>query len=419
MEKSLALRMRPKTLSEVVGQEKILSNNSFLINSVKKNMLFNIILYGPPGCGKTSIASAYANEIKAHTIFLNAAIIGKKEILDAVEEAKNNNPTVIVIDEIHRLNQDKQQFFLPYLEEGTFYLIGTTTSNPYFAINEAFRSRCYIFEVKALSSEDIYKNLKRACLDQNGLDNKLNIKDEQLKFIANISNGDMRFAYNTLELIYITYLDKNEISDEEIKEVLNVNLNVNSKDDNYYNYVSGLQKSIRGSDIDAALYYLAILCTLNDIPAIKRRLAITAYEDVGLANPQAVDRVMNALNLAEKVGMPEALIPLGFAVCDLALSPKSKAANNAIHSAFEYTSTHPFKILEYLKLRPKLTKDYQYPYDRPDLWEKIQYLPDELKDKKFYIPNFNSKYEKALNENYLRLKSIIKTTNLKDLKIKK
>lgn len=419
MEKSLANKMRPKKLSEIVGQQKILSENSFLINSVKKNMLFNIILFGPPGCGKTSIAYAYANEINAHPIYLNATINNKKDIEDAIIEAKNNFPSVLIIDEIHRLNKDKQEIFLSYLEENTFYLIGTTTSNPYYSINHAFRSRCYIFEVKSLTNLDIEKCLLNATKSSQGLNNKINLSSEQIKRISSIANGDLRYAYNTLELIYITYLGKENITDEDINSVINVNINNSSKDDNYYNYVSGLQKSIRGSDVNAALYYLSILCALNELDAIKRRLTITAYEDIGLANPPAVDRVANALKVVDEVGLPEALIPLGFIVCDLALSPKSKVANNAIHEAYDYVTAHPIEMPEYLKLRPKLSEDYQYPYDRPDLWEKIQYLPNNIKNIEFYKPKFDSKYEKAINENYLRLRKIIKSNNLKELKIKK
>lgn len=419
MEKSLANKMRPKKLSDIVGQEKILSENSFLINSIKKNMLSNIILFGPPGCGKTSIAYAYAEEIKAHAIYLNATINNKKDIEDAIIEAKNNFPSVLIIDEIHRLNKDKQEIFLSYLEENAFYLIGTTTSNPYYSINHAFRSRCYTFEVLPLSNSSVEQCLRKAISSENGLNNKIKLSDKQIQKITSISNGDLRYAYNTLELIYITYLDKDNITDEDVNNVINVNINNSSKDDNYYNYVSGLQKSIRGSDVNAALYYLSVLCALNELDAIKRRLVITAYEDVGLANPQAVDRVMNALKVVDEVGLPEALIPLGFVVCDLALSPKSKAANNSVQEAYHYVTTHPIDMPEYLKLRPKLSEEYQYPYDRPDLWEQIQYLPNSLKNIEFYKPSFNSKYEKALNDNYSRLKNIFKSNNLKQLKTKK
>lgn len=416
MDKSLANRLRPQKLSEIIGQDYLCNKNSFLNNSITNNKLFNLILFGPPGCGKSSIAYAYANQLNCNVIFLNAAIIGKKELQDAVNQAKLKINTVLIIDEIHKLNKDKQQFFLPYLENNDLYIIGTTTLNPYYSINEALRSRCYIFEVKQLSNQDIFNALNKALKSKSGLNNEIKLTKSQLEYISNISNGDLRYAYNLLELIHLTFLKKEKISDKDLKEVLKININNFSKDDNYYNVVSGLQKSIRGSDVDASLYYLAILCTLNDLVSIKRRLAITAYEDIGLANPQAVSRTIQALDLAEQVGFPEAIIPLGFIVCELALSPKSKQSTIAIQNAIDYVNNNSFEMPEYLKLRPKLLKDETYPYDRPDLWENIQYLPDKMKDIHFYKPKFDTKFEKALNENYLRLQKIKRSNNIKKLK---
>lgn len=417
MKAPLAFRMRPKTLDMVLGQQELLHETGFLTNCVKSNTIVSMIFFGPPGVGKTTLAEAFANTLNVHAIKLNAVTSNKKDLETAITESKMFERSIIIMDEIHRLNKDKQDILLPYLEDGTIFVIGATTANPYISINPAIRSRCHLLEVKPLSVEDVIIGLKRALASPDGLNNKLKITDDGLKVLAELSGGDMRFALNYLEILSLTN-SEDTLDVNDIKEIVKVpNYLVDRDENGHYDAVSALQKSIRGSDVDAALYYLARLCVANDLDSIERRLLVIAYEDIGLANPNAVNRTHNALEAARKVGFPEAIIPLGFSVCDLALSPKSKAANNAIHRAYDLAKEMPLDVLDYLKLTPvNKSEEDSYPYDRPDLWEKIQYLPNLIKNKAFYEPLNNSSYERALNENYARLKKIKRTTDLAKLK---
>ena len=421
--KPLAFRIRPQLLEEVIGQKHLIGKDGFLTNSVESHTLFSIIFYGNPGCGKTTIAEAYAQSMKVKFVKLNAVTSNKKDLEDAIRECSMFDEAIIIMDEVHRMNKDKQDILLPYIENGTIYLLGMTTQNPYMAINKAIRSRCHLLEVKPLLEDEIVDGLKRAISHPKGLNNKIKFDDEALKYIAKMTAGDMRYALNYLEVLSISKKNSDHITKEDAAKVLNVpNWQMDDNEEEHYDSVSALQKSIRGSDVDAALYYLARLCIVGDLESIKRRLLIIAYEDVGLANPQAVDRAFNALKTAEMVGFPEAIIPLGFTVCDLALSPKSKTSCLAIEDAMEYASNHPLNVMDYLKLTPvNVDEEDKYPYDRPDLWSKIQYLPELIKNMSFYKPNPNasSSYEKALNENYQKLKSIKRTSNLRELKKKK
>ncbi len=415
----LAFRMRPKTLDEVIGQTDLVGPNGFLTNCVKNQTLVSIIFYGPPGAGKTTIAEAFASSLGVHFIKLNAVTSGKKEIEAAIEEAKFFHPTIVILDEVHRLNKDKQDLLLPYIEDGSMYMLGATTANPYIAINPAIRSRCHLLEVKALSQDEVALGLKRAAESPQGLNGKVRFAPEALALIAKLAGGDLRFALNYVEVSALSG-NKKEITAEDIKAIVRVPNYLMDKDENeHYDSVSALQKSIRGSDVDAALYYLARLCIAGDLESIERRLLVTAYEDIGLANPNAVQRTALALESARKVGFPEAVIPLGFAVCDLALSPKSKASCNAIHAAMELASEKPLDVMDYLKLTPvNVAEEDKYPYDRPDLWDKIQYLPELIKEMSFYHPSGSGAYERQLNENYVRLKKIIRSRNLRELKKK-
>ncbi|MFA6755098.1 MAG: replication-associated recombination protein A [Bacilli bacterium] len=415
----LAFRMRPKTLDEVIGQEELVGEDGFLTNSVREKLPLSFILYGNPGTGKTTIAEAYAKSLKVHYILLNAVTCNKKDIENAIEEARIYKPTIVIIDEVHRLNKDKQDILLPYIEDGTIYLIGATTANPYISINKAIRSRCHLLEVKKLSIENIEFGLKKAITSKDGLDSKLDISDSSLQYIAKSSNGDFRFALNYLEILYITYKEK-KVSLEDTKKILKVpNYQMDKNDDDHYNAVSALQKSIRGSDVDAALYYLSKLCIVNDLEDISRRLLVTAYEDIGLANPSACMRCKVAIDAANQVGLPEAIIPLSVTVCELALSPKSKVADLSVNRAYEVAKTMPLDVPDYLKLTPINTDEEDlYPYDRPDVWPKIQYLPEIIKKARFYIPEGNSKFESLLNENYKKLLEVTRSSNLRELKKK-
>ena len=421
MNKPLAFRIRPNNLDEIIGQKNLVGENGFLRNSVNAKTPISFILYGPPGTGKTTIAEAYAHSLNAHLIKLNAVTSNKKDIEEAIAEAKFYNPTIIIIDEIHRINKDKQDILLPFVEDGTIYLIVATTANPYISINRAIRSRVHLLEVKPLNENEIIDGLKKAIENKNGYDNKLSIDDDALKYIATSSGGDFRFALNYLEILSISYKNTN-ISLEMVKKILKVsNLLTDKDEDMHYDSVSAMQKSIRGSDVNAALYYASRLCIANDLQSLTRRLLVTAYEDVGIANPQACMRTKIAIDSAEYVGLPEAIIPLSVAIVDLCLSPKSKAACSAMYEAMDAAQNKPLPVLDYLKYTPVNVKEEdKYPYDMPNIWIHLQYLPEILKAAKFYKPNKNasSSYEKALNENYAKLEKIVRSSNVRMLKEK-
>ena len=418
MNTPLAFRIRPYYLEDIIGQENLIGKDGFLSNCVETNTLVSIIFYGQPGCGKTTLAEAFARSMNVHFIKLNAVTNNKKDLENAIEESKLFSPTIIIMDEVHRMNKDKQDLLLPYVESGQIYLIGATTANPHLSINPAIRSRCHLLEVKSLTTENVIEGLKRSLTHTSGLVG-VTVDEDALRLIAKASAGDMRFALNTLEVASLNG-KRTHVTLDIVKSLNKIpNYLSDKNDEDHYNNVSALQKSIRGSDVNAALYYLAKLCASGDLESIERRLLVTAYEDVGLGNPNAVTRCATAIESAKKVGFPEAVIPLAFAVCDLALSPKSKAAYDAMGRAMDQVNALPLDVLDYLKYTPvNLQEEDKYPYDRPDLWEKIQYLPNLIKDMQFYEPSNESSYERALNQNYERLLKIKRSTNLRDLKRK-
>lgn len=420
MQQPLAFRIRPNSIEEIIGQEHLIGKNSILYNSIKEKIPLSFILYGTPGTGKTTIAIAYASSIHLPYISLNAVTSNKKDLEDAINLAKKNPPYILIIDEVHRINKDKQDILLPFIEDGTIYLIGATTANPYISINKAIRSRTHLLEVKKLSYDEIVLGLKNAISNPKGLNNSIKVDDEILTYIAKSSNGDFRFALNYLEIISLSFKNE-EITLDKVKSIVKVsNIQLDKNEDDHYNAVSALQKSIRGSDVNASLYYLARLCAANDLDSIARRLLVTAYEDIGLANPNLCMRTKIAIDSAKEVGFPEAVIPLGDVVIELSLSPKSKAGANSIHYAMDLVQSNPLDVLDYLKLTPVNTLDIdKYPYDRPDLWVKMQYLPELIKNIKIYQPSFNSQYEKVLNDNYKKLLEVNRSSNLRELKSKK
>ncbi len=419
MIKPLAFRMRPKNLNDVIGQEELVGPNGFLSSSVNKKIPLSFILFGEPGTGKTTIAECYANSLGAHYTLINAVTSNKKDIIDAIEASKNYSCSILIIDEIHRLNKDKQDILLPHVEDGTIYLIGATTANPYISINKAIRSRLHLLEVKRLNNDEVVEALKRAIASPKGLNGNLNIDDESLFYIAKKSNGDIRFALNYLEILSINF-DKQLIDINKTSSVVKVsNSSIDNDENGHYDAVSAMQKSIRGSDVNAALYYAARLLVNGDLESLTRRLLVCAYEDIGIANPQACMRTKIAIESAYEVGLPEAIIPLGVAIVDLALSPKSKAAYEDMNSAYEEAKDTPLDVLDYLKYTPVGVQEVdKYPYDNPELWLHLQYLPEIIKNKEFYSPNprTSSKYEKGLNEIYKHLKSIKRSNNMRQLK---
>ena len=387
----LANKIRPNKLSEVYGQDHLIGKDKVLTNLVKNKIIFSIILYGPPGTGKTSIANAIVNELKMPYRMLNAVINNKSDFDIVIEEAKMHGSMILIIDEIHRMNKDKQDLLLPYLENGLIKMIGLTTSNPYHAINPAIRSRCQIFEVKMPTSEDIKKVLKKASKSLEGI----KVSDKCLTQIITASNKDVRSALNLLEIAY--YSSSDHIITEELLKSINSKpvIYIDKNDTNYYDSISALQKSIRGSDADAAVYYLGVLLEGGDLDIIFRRLSVIAYEDIGLANPSIGPKLHAAIEAAKLVGYPECIIPLSAIVLEMALSPKSNSAYAAIDNALKIIrSGNTGKVPDHIKTNSPY---YKYPHNYPRYYVKQQYLPDEIKDKKFYYPKNNS-YENNLNK---------------------
>lgn len=401
MNKPLALKLAPSTLDEVIGQTHLIGKDKILTNLVKNKKLFSMILYGKPGIGKTSIANAIVKDLDIRYRFLNATINTKKDLDIVIEEAKVYDGIVLIMDEIHRLNKDKQDILLPALESGLITLIGMTTSNPYHAINPAIRSRCQLFELEELTTEDIITGLKRAIKHPDLKDIK--IDDKSINLIAKLAGTDLRYAYNLLEISYYSTDDKT-ITEEKIKRINNKPVFFADKNgDGHYDVLSAFQKSIRGSDVDAALHYLGRLIIEGDLDSIYRRMSVIAYEDIGLANPAIGPRLDAAINAAERVGLPEARIPLGTIVAEMALSPKSNTAHIALDKALEdIENGNTGNIPNHIKTS---STDYKYPHDYKGAYVKQQYLPDKLKNKKYYQPK-DIGYEKQIKEIYDRLEKL-------------
>lgn len=385
----LANMLRPKKLSDVIGQEHLVGKDKVLTNLVKNKKIFSMILYGPPGTGKTSIASAITEELGAKNRFLNAVVNNKKDFEIVFEETKIYGNIVLVVDEIHRLNKDKQDLLLPMLENGLITLIGLTTSNPYHKINPAIRSRCQIFELLPLTKDNIIKGLKKACKTLNGI----NINNDVLSLIATMSNGDFRYALNLLEVAYYSTSDK-KITTNVIKTINSKASSPMDEDETgHYDVLSAFQKSIRGSDVNASLHYLARLISSGDLDSIYRRMSVIAYEDIGLANPNMGVRVSACIDVCERLGLPEARIPLADMVIDLCLAPKSNSGCMAIDLALkDVESGNIGKVPKHVNAQ---AFGYKYPHDYPGNYVVQQYLPDELKNRVYYKPK-NNKYEQNL-----------------------
>ena len=412
-QKPLAYRMRPKKIDDIVGQKDLVGPNKIIWRMVEAKRLSSMILYGPPGTGKTSIASAIAGSTNFAFRALNAATDSQKDLQAVAEEAKMSGTVVLLLDEIHRLNKVKQDFLLPHLESGAIILIGATTENPYLNVTPAIRSRTQIFQVHPLSTADIKKAIDRALTDkENGLGNyPVQITDEAKEHLAQATNGDLRSALNSLELAVLSTKENDEgvipITLEVVEETSQKQALVADKDgDAHYDVISALQKSIRGSDVDAALHYTARLITAGDLPILVRRLTVIAYEDIGLANPNAAFRAVTAIQTAEKIGLPEARIPLANAVIELALSPKSNAAYKAMDAALAQASrSKAQKIPAHLRdahytgaAKLGHGNDYIYPHDFDNDWVAQHYLPDAIKDDRYFDPKGNSQFEKQLKE---------------------
>ncbi|MBU5319193.1 replication-associated recombination protein A [Lactobacillus johnsonii] len=423
----LAYRMRPKNLDEVVGQEHLVGNKKIIRRMVEAKLLSSMILYGPPGIGKTSIASAIAGSTKYAFRKLNAATDTKKDLQIVAEEGKMSGTVILLLDEIHRLDKTKQDFLLPLLESGNIILIGATTENPYISISPAIRSRCQIFELHRLKEMDISHAIDRALKDSETGLGKYNVEltKDARNLLIEKGNGDLRATLNALELAVLsTKEEKQENADNKLvidkaemqDSIQFKSQNYDANGDGHYDLLSAFQKSIRGSDTDAALYYLGNLCESGDLVAICRRLLVIAYEDIGLANPPACSRAVNAVQAAQMVGLPEARIILSNAVIELCLSPKSNSAITAIDAAIgDIRNKQNDPIPDSLKdahYKGAATLNhgvsYLYPHDFQGDWIAQQYLPNNLKNVSYFNPKGNSKVEDALKRQYLRLKKMQK-----------
>ncbi len=413
----LAYRMMPQTLDEYVGQEDILGKDKILYRTIKADRLSSIILWGPPGCGKTSLARVISNTTKYKFIKLNAVTAGVGDIKNAIEEAQNLllNPSgkcILFIDEIHRFNKLQQDALLPYVEKGTVILIGATTENPYFEVNKALISRSMVFRLQELTNENVFTILKRALTSEKGLKNyNIKIDDSTLEKIAETANGDVRTALNGLEVAVLTTpVEKDgyiHITDEVAKECVQTRKAIFDKSgDSHYDNISAFIKSMRGTDPDAAIFYLARALNAGEDPMfLARRIVIAASEDVGMANPMALVVANSAMQAVHMVGMPEARIILAEAAVYVATSKKSNASYNAINKALDDvknkdTGTIPMHIrnapIDDMK-KDGYHVGYKYPHDYPGHYVEQQYLPDKMLGTKYYIPDENvdtSNYQK-------------------------
>lgn len=423
MQKPLAFRMRPQSIDDIVGQKHLVGKDKIIWRMVKAKMLSSMILYGPPGIGKTSIASAIAGSTHYAFRTLNAATDTKKDLQIVSEEAKMSGTVILLLDEIHRLDKPKQDFLLPHLESGRIVLIGATTENPYISIHPAIRSRSQIFELHPLSEEDVMTTLLRALENkENGLGTyPTSIAPEALAHFSHSSNGDVRSALNALELAVVSTSPNEEglieITIEIAEECLQRKAFSHDKDgDAHYDVISAFQKSIRGSDVDASLHYLGRLIEAGELISIARRLMVIAYEDIGLANPPGVMRAITAIQAAEKLGFPEARIPFAHAVIELALSPKSNSAIVAVDAALNdirsgKSGQVPLHLKDaHYKGAEKLGRGttYLYPHDFPNGWVAQEYLPSTLRNREYYLPKSKAKFEDALAQQNLLLKKASK-----------
>ncbi|XCY62150.1 replication-associated recombination protein A [Streptococcus iniae] len=417
MPDNLALRMRPRTISEVIGQKHLVGEGKIIRRMVEANMLSSMILYGPPGIGKTSIASAIAGTTKYAFRTFNATVDTKKRLQEIAEEAKFSGGLVLLLDEIHRLDKTKQDFLLPLLESGNIIMIGATTENPFFSVTPAIRSRVQIFELEPLSNEDVKEAIQATIKDkERGFAFDITLDQQALDFIATATNGDLRSAYNSLDLAVmstkanadgIRHLTLDTLENSLQRDYITMDKN----GDGHYDVLSALQKSIRGSDVDASLHYAARLVEAGDLPSLARRLTVIAYEDIGLANPDAQIHTVTALEVAQKIGFPEARILIANVVIDLALSPKSNSAYTAMDATISDLKTSGnLPIPRHLRdghyagsKELGNSQTYLYPHAYPEKWVKQDYLPEKLLGRHYFEANDTGKYERALGANKERI----------------
>lgn len=407
--KPLAYRLRPESFSDVFGQDHLIGEDGVLTAMLNKQKILSFILYGPPGTGKTTIAQIFSKQAQLDTYFFNASTDNKAKLKDIIDMTAYHD-VLLIIDEIHRMKTDIQDYLLPYVENGHVTIIGLTTVNPYRSINLAIRSRCHLFQVKKLEDESIKQAIMRGL---SLLEVDIKIDPHALDAIVRISNHEIRSALNILESASLLLEDGDVLSAQLVYRVSGkVHHDLDKNQDNFYDLLSALQKSIRGSDVDASIHYLARLITLEDLQSIIRRLLVIAYEDIGLANPMMGVKVSHACESALKVGLPEARIILGVIVIDMALSPKSNSGYLAIDQALDdYANIDTGSIPPQASNR-EISKDpsiYHYPHDDNNSLNEQRYMPYKLIHKTYYHPKPESKYEKALKERLLLIDKIKKT----------
>ena len=401
--KPLAYTMRPKTYRDIVGQDHLVGPNGVLTKMVESRHLFSFILYGDAGCGKTTIAEATCNMLDIDSHRFNASTDNKEALRQIINNARFNEDTIVVIDEIHRMKKDIQDFLLPYVENGTITMIGLTTVNPYHSVNQAVRSRCQIYKLNSLTYQDLETILSRASEKAN-----LKLNDEVKKYLIEVSGLEIRSLINNFEVLAITCQNKDITLDDAMASIGKARLNMDKNQDDYYDTLSGLHKSIRGSDVNASLYYLAKLITADDLQSLCRRLLCVAYEDIGLANPAIGPRVKAACDAARELGNPEARLPLAIAVIEMALSPKSNTGVLAIDQALKDVENGvggplPLHLKNIYSFDPKQTP-YKYPHDYPNAWVDQQYLPDQIRNREYITFKDSSKSETTYKERYLLIK---------------
>lgn len=396
----LAYRMRPTNIDDIVGQKHLVGTNGVIRKMLVQKRLPSIILYGSPGIGKTTIAYAIGFELQIPVFTFNASTDNKAALKDIIQSAEANLETLVIIDEIHRMKKDIQDYLLPFVEKGRITLIGITTINPYHSVNPAIRSRCLILKLYPLNEDELMIILKRVEKELN-----LNFTPEAASYLIQMANNEARTLINMLEAISFTVNKETTIDLEIAKEVVQKPaLSFDKNEDNYYDTLSGLHKSIRGSDVDASLHYLAKLLVAENFLPLVRRLYCICYEDISLANPAMGPKVRAACEAALELGMPEARIPLASIVVEMALSPKSNSTLLAIDKALKdiesgKSGTIPLNLKNTPSFDPRETP-YLYPHDYPGSWVNQQYLPDVLIDASYYQPKDSSKYESALKQRF-------------------
>lgn len=398
----LAYKLRPQTIDEVVGQNHLVGKNGVIRKMLANRQLPSLILYGNPGTGKTTIAMVISHDLNIPFHTFNASTDNKAKLKGIIDASEKNERTILIIDEIHRMKKDIQDYLLPCVENGSITMIGITTINPYHSVNPAVRSRCLVLKLNALTNDDLEQILIKVL---KSLDSELTIAPEAKEYLVGMANGDARSLINMIEGIFFSLGDAKAISYELAKEIiLKPALNMDKNEDSFYDTLSGLHKSIRGSDVDASLHYLAKLLSAEDFLPLVRRLYCICYEDISLANPGMGPKVRAACEAALDLGMPEARLPLASIVTEMALSPKSNSTLLAIDAALKdieegRSGTLPLHLKNQYSFDPRQTP-YQYPHDYPGAWVKQQYLPDAIKDVRYFTPKTTSKNEEMLKERW-------------------